>query len=315
MRPELVIRAVGLYWPLLALVALAGWLRPGYYLRVGVLLGLCWNLAVLPIVGWYCVEQGWWAFETEGPVVLGMPLELYLGWAVWWGGVLPLLASRLRSVVVQVVLVTVLAAGVDAVAMPQMGPVLRLAENWWWGEALLLGTGLWPGALVVFWTAKRQGLVGRVLVQAGTFSVGLFVLVPCLEAGGWAWLAAFDRPGWMVAGFAVVVAALGALGGAAVWEFVRRGAGTPVPFDPPQRLVTTGVYAWLANPMQVAMTGLLLGWGLWFGLWWLVVLAGLGVVYAEGLARWSEAEDLRARYGEEWLEYRSRVGRWWPGRR
>jgi len=233
--------------------------------------------------------------------------------------VLPLLGTALvkRSGWLYLVVVTMLAVGVDAVVMPRLGPVVVLSAGWWWGEAMLLVTVLWPGAMVLWWTAKRNGLAGRVLGQAGTFSVGLFLLVPAVEVGSWAWLEAgfAGRPLWMVVGFVGGVGLLGWLGFSAVWEFARRGGGTPVPFDPPLRLVTTGIYARVANPVQIAMTGLMLVWGLWFDRWWLLVLAGLGVVYAEGLARWSEGVDHRERFGEEWEEYRKRVGRWGSGGR
>jgi protein-S-isoprenylcysteine O-methyltransferase Ste14 len=45
---------------------------------------------------------------------------------------------------------------------------------------------------------------------------------------------------------------------AALGEFAVRGGGTPYPWDPPPRLVTTGPYAYLANPMQVSTVALLL---------------------------------------------------------
>lgn len=318
MTTEVVIRALSLYWPLLTFTALALWWRPGYFARVGLLLALCWNLSVLPIVSWAATELGWWSFKVTGPQVLGMPLEFYFGWAVWWGGVMPLIGLQLfrRSLAWYLAGLTGLALAVDAILMPQLTPVLELSSDWWWGEAVLLVTVLWPGALVVWWTKTRSALAGRVLVQAGTFSVGLFLLVPCLEAGGWGWLREgfAERSAWMMGGFGAVVGLFGLLGGSAVWEFAKKGGGTPVPFDPPLRLVTTGVYRYVANPMQVAMTGLMLAWGLWFDRGWLLILAGIGVVYSEGLARWSERIDHRERFGDAWAEYRSRVGRWWVRR-
>jgi hypothetical protein len=42
------------------------------------------------------------------------------------------------------------------------------------------------------------------------------------------------------------------------------------------------------------------------------VLAGLGVIYSEGLARWSENVDMQARFGDRWEEYRQEVRAWWP---
>ncbi|HWW60101.1 MAG TPA: hypothetical protein VN181_01925, partial [Thermoanaerobaculia bacterium] len=36
-----------------------------------------------------------------------------------------------------------------------------------------------------------------------------------------------------------------------IWEFAWRGRGTPAPFDPPRRLVVTGFYRFVRNPMYV----------------------------------------------------------------
>src|SRR5260221_7804017 len=43
--------------------------------------------------------------------------------------------------------------------------------------------------------------------------------------------------------------------GLSMWcalEFAFRGLGTPAPFDPPRRLVITGLYRFVRNPMYVA---------------------------------------------------------------
>ncbi len=59
-----------------------------------------------------------------------------------------------------------------------------------------------------------------------------------------------------------------ALGGVIViecaFEFAWRGIGTPAPFDPPRRLVISGLYRWVRNPMYVGLGGVLLGDGLTF---------------------------------------------------
>ena len=42
-------------------------------------------------------------------------------------------------------------------------------------------------------------------------------------------------------------------------EFALRGQGTPAPFDPPRRLVITGLYRWVRNPMYIGMALMLIG--------------------------------------------------------
>ena len=43
---------------------------------------------------------------------------------------------------------------------------------------------------------------------------------------------------------------------------------------------------------------------------WPLVVAGLGVVYSEGLARWSEGQDMSHRFGDDWTRYRREVKAW-----
>ena len=42
-------------------------------------------------------------------------------------------------------------------------------------------------------------------------------------------------------------------------RFALQGLGTPAPIAPPQRLIVTGAYRHLRNPMYVAVTALILG--------------------------------------------------------
>ena len=48
-------------------------------------------------------------------------------------------------------------------------------------------------------------------------------------------------------------------------RFAIQGLGTPAPIAPPQRLVVTGLYRWVRNPMYVAVLLLVIGQGLLFG--------------------------------------------------
>jgi protein-S-isoprenylcysteine O-methyltransferase Ste14 len=101
-------------------------------------------------------------------------------------------------------------------------------------------------------------------------------------------------------------------GVSAVIEFAERGLGTPIPYDPPKRLVTSGIYRYCANPMQLscALVMLVLAGLLHNG--WLLLAAVVSIIYSAGIAEWDEGEDLASRFGLEWRHYRSQVRSWLP---
>jgi protein-S-isoprenylcysteine O-methyltransferase Ste14 len=95
-----------------------------------------------------------------------------------------------------------------------------------------------------------------------------------------------------------------------VRDFYVAGKGTLAPWAPPQRLVVVGLYRHSRNPMYIAVTLILLGWGAAFG-----CPAMYG--YAAGVALafhlrvvFGEEPWLARRHGAAWEEYRRRVPRW-----
>jgi protein-S-isoprenylcysteine O-methyltransferase Ste14 len=106
-----------------------------------------------------------------------------------------------------------------------------------------------------------------------------------------------------------------ALLGACIVEFARRGRGTLSPVDPPRRLVMSGLYRFVRNPMYLGVTAILLGqvlitrsaslaiyWAVWFAVVNLFVMA-------------YEEPALRRQFGAEYDDYARRVGRWVPALR
>ncbi|MFC7547896.1 methyltransferase family protein [Plantactinospora sp. GCM10030261] len=254
---------------------------------------------------------GWWSFTPVAGAYRGLPVDLWLGWAVLWGPV-PVLLRR----VLPVPLVPGLLLFVDAVAMPALAPLVRLGPHWLLGELVGLLVVALPAHLLGRWSADRRRLGPRVALQMAVFAALVLWFVPSLafEVGDGDWRRITELPRSALAALAQVglVVAVPAL--AAVREFAVRGGGTPFPWDPPRRLVTTGPYAYLANPMQVGATGLLL----------LIAAAGrsltlalgavVAVAFTAGVARPHETPDLAGRYGTAWRAYRARVRDWWPRR-
>jgi len=69
------------------------------------------------------------------------------------------------------------------------------------------------------------------------------------------------------------------------------------------RLVTTGVYARLRNPIYLAGITLICGLALVFGRWWVLLVLVVIVPMQRARAR-REARVLEERFGEEYVRYR-----------
>lgn len=142
------------------------------------------------------------------------------------------------------------------------------------------------------------------------------VLAPGIMAGYLPWR--FFGVRWPASANArtVIAVLLGAMGAivllASIIEFARRGRGTLSPVDPPRRLVVTGWYRWVRNPMYVGVLLLLFGeiliapsWG--FALYIAALFAAVNV-----FIRGYEEPYLQRRFGASYEEYRRHVRRWIP---
>lgn len=95
-----------------------------------------------------------------------------------------------------------------------------------------------------------------------------------------------------------------------------KARGTPVPFNPPSMLVTTGPYAYTRNPMVLGVFVLLFGIGILLRSISLVFIflplfILLGVLELKKI----EEPELEKRLGQAYLEYKKRVPMFIPCRR
>lgn len=128
---------------------------------------------------------------------------------------------------------------------------------------------------------------------------------------GLAWVApalAFPIP----PALAFPVAAVGVLLDAiALLHFFRRRT-TVNPLKPASAtaLVTGGIYRFSRNPMYLGLATLLLAWAFYLGN--LAALAGVAlfVLYMNRFQIAPEERALEARFGAEYIAYRTRVRRW-----
>ena len=99
-----------------------------------------------------------------------------------------------------------------------------------------------------------------------------------------------------------------------VMEFAVRGRGTPAPIDAPKRLVVSGLYQYVRNPMYLGVLSVVLGWTfLSKSLELLGYFALLALVF-HAFIRLYEEPTLKKLFGAEYQRYTEEVGRWLPRR-
>ena len=303
MTDPAVLRSLCLVIPVGVLLVL--WRRPSRRLAGAALLSFLAAFVGIGAANAVALIAGWWSYEVPHGLFLGVPLDLWLGWAILWGPVPVLL--RLP------VWVVVLGCGwLDVLLMPQLDGLVHLGGFWLYGELLALLLGVLPAVLLGRWTAERRRLTGRVLVQLATFTGLVVWLLPSAVMargdGEWGYLA--SDPVWRVSLVLQLMALAAVPALAAMVEFAVRGRGTPYPWDPPGKLVTTGPYAYVANPMQlsaVLMLGLL---AVGTHSWSLAAATVGAVAFSKYVADPHERGELQARLGERWAAYDSQVRPW-----
>jgi protein-S-isoprenylcysteine O-methyltransferase Ste14 len=162
------------------------------------------------------------------------------------------------------------------------------------------------------------GQTSTARIAAGALAFGLFV-GPGPVVGLLPWLITrwrFRPPflGW--APFRWVGVGLIVVGGLLLFDafvrFVRRGRGTPAPVAEPQRLVVSGLYRFVRNPMYVAVLAMVVGQALLLGSGELLGYAALVWLAFHLFVVLYEEPHLARRFGPAYREYRRSSGRWLP---
>lgn len=155
-------------------------------------------------------------------------------------------------------------------------------------------------------------IVGALLLVPGTALVYVPLIIifatertsaeadPVGPSSPWLWLG-------------IVMAAAGATLG--VWAsrlFVTIGRGTPAPWDPTRKLVVTGPYRYVRNPMVIGLMLMLGAEALILWSWpiaaWLAVFFLANATYIP----LSEERDLEHRFGTPYRLYKENVPAWLP---
>jgi protein-S-isoprenylcysteine O-methyltransferase Ste14 len=125
---------------------------------------------------------------------------------------------------------------------------------------------------------------------------------PRLDLGRWRWIGLAP----VAAGAAVVLRCFA--------DFVRRGRGTPAPYDPPRELVVAGLYRHTRNPQYLGVLALVSGEALLTGAPVLLPYAAALALGYHLFVTCHEEPTLRRLFGDAYVRYCAAVPRWLPTR-
>lgn len=102
-------------------------------------------------------------------------------------------------------------------------------------------------------------------------------------------------------------------------RFVWKGFGTPAPVAPPTKLVVSGFYSRVRNPIYAALVAIVIGEALILGDEGLLVYAAILWLFFHVWVLAIEEPALGSSFGEEFATFKANVPRWlprltpWPG--
>lgn len=112
--------------------------------------------------------------------------------------------------------------------------------------------------------------------------------------------------GFILAGLGVLIFSVNLL------TLKHVGRGTPVPIEPPKRLVIVGLYRYVRNSMYLGYFGIILGEFFIFGHWLLLVYFFTFVLLTHLYVVSIEEPGLKKRFGNNYDQYLRSVPRWIP---
>jgi protein-S-isoprenylcysteine O-methyltransferase Ste14 len=146
-----------------------------------------------------------------------------------------------------------------------------------------------------------------------------FVIAPLVLAGfvPW-WVTQWEfRPAFLgvdltriLGGILIIVGVPGLVDSFA--RFALEGLGTPAPIAPTQKLVVTGLYRYVRNPIYIAVVAVIFGQALLFGDLRLLWYGALLWLFFHVWVVMIEEPTLKQTFGPEYESFRTNVPRWIP---
>ncbi|MGE0268063.1 MAG: isoprenylcysteine carboxylmethyltransferase family protein [Candidatus Omnitrophota bacterium] len=153
----------------------------------------------------------------------------------------------------------------------------------------------------------------KTIFQTSIFWTLFLVIIPCVidKIETFYHLPGFDfyfRP--VIAIVIFILASLLGLSSGIVMAV--KGEGTPLPLNCTKKLVISGPYQFVRNPMAIAGLCQGLAVGIWFGSWFIGLYVISGMILWNQYVRPIEELDLLNRFGDDYKHYQQKIKCWIP---
>lgn len=265
-----------------------------------------WVSLSLFIINYISVKSGYWSFATSEFSGLLIPPDIFFTWVIIWGVLLPFIFKG-KYIFVTCALIL----WIDILFMPLLDSygIVRLNTDWLKGEWLMLLFVLLPSQYWVQLYIKGKHPGRRSFFQFLCVAMLYAFIAPFsiyqyfpndLSYTGW------NKPILIQVGFIFLLPGL-----IAVVDLVEHGIGTPFPYDPTQRLVRTGVYAYIKNPIQWSLTLIFIPIAIFFHSYLMLLGLLISIAYTISIANYNEYRDMENRFGKAWLKYQKNTPSWY----
>jgi len=277
--------------------------------QIAGLFAFLYGVAMVFVTHSFAVWMGWWSYGWDALMVNALPADIILGGAVLFGPGLYFSFPKTRPLMICLPIII----GLHGTIFSSLEPLVFAGPHWFLGVLFVFATAHLPAIYLAKWTEADTHLPYRCALLAVMTGGMIFAVLPSLimQAMGGTW-DIFSSPAWAIglALFALSITSL--IGVSANQTLCLQGRGTPIPLDPTKRLVTTGPYAYVSNPMQLSAA---LGWvvlGLFLQNIWIMTASLMAWVFVQGMVRWHHRHDLLKRFPAGWPEYKANVPEWIP---
>lgn len=277
--------------------------------QIGGLFAFLYGVPMIFVTHSIALHYGWWRYGWDTLMINNIPADIVIGGAILFGPGLYFSFPNTRPYMICLPIVL----GLHGTVFNSLEPLVFAGPYWFWGVVLVFIVAHLPAIYLAKWTEENRHLPLRCALLAIMTGGMIFAIVPSLimqtMGGTWDLL---DRPVWAIAMTCVALAFVSAIGLSANQSLCLQGNGTPIPLDPTKQLVTTGIYAYVSNPMQLSAALAFLVLGLFLCNIWIMAAALMAWIFVQGMVRWHHRHDLLKRFPQGWTIYKENVPEWVP---